>query len=36
MGLIAARRAFQRPMGDGVKLLIAIQDVYLSDAAAVA
>ena len=30
MGLISGRKAFQRPMGEGVKLLNAIQDVYLS------
>ena len=29
MGLISGRKAFQRPMADGVKLLNAIQDVYL-------
>jgi class I fructose-bisphosphate aldolase len=29
MGLISGRKAFQRPMGDGVKLLNVIQDVYL-------
>jgi class I fructose-bisphosphate aldolase len=29
MGLISGRKAFQRPMTDGVKLLNAIQDVYL-------
>lgn len=29
-GLISGRKAFQRPMGDGVKLLNAIQDVYLN------
>jgi fructose-bisphosphate aldolase, class I len=28
-GLICGRKAFQRPMADGVKLLNAIQDVYL-------
>ncbi len=28
MGLISGRKAFQRPMKDGVKLLHAIQDVY--------
>jgi fructose-bisphosphate aldolase, class I len=28
-GLISGRKAFQRPMRDGVKLLNAIQDVYL-------
>lgn len=30
MGLIAGRRAFQRPFAEGVKLLQAIQDVYLN------
>lgn len=30
MGLISGRKAFQRPMKDGVKILNAIQDVYLS------
>ena len=30
MGLISGRKAFQRPMKDGVRLLNAIQDVYLS------
>jgi len=29
MGLISGRKAFQRPMKDGVELLNAIQDVYL-------
>ncbi|MBI4841207.1 MAG: class I fructose-bisphosphate aldolase [candidate division NC10 bacterium] len=29
MGLISGRKAFQRPMKDGVHLLTAIQDVYL-------
>ncbi len=29
MGLISGRKAFQRPMNDGVQLLNAIQDVYL-------
>ena len=28
MGLISERKAFQRPMADGIKLLNAIQDVY--------
>jgi class I fructose-bisphosphate aldolase len=28
-GLISGRKAFQRPMKDGVKLLNLIQDVYL-------
>ncbi len=30
MGLISGRKAFQRPMKDGVAILNAIQDVYLS------
>jgi len=30
MGLISGRKAFQRPMAEGVKLLNHIQDVYLS------
>jgi class I fructose-bisphosphate aldolase len=29
MGLISGRKAFQRPMADGIKLLNTIQDVYL-------
>jgi len=29
MGLIAGRKAFQRPMKEGIQLLNAIQDVYL-------
>ncbi|MFZ1702548.1 MAG: class I fructose-bisphosphate aldolase [Pyrinomonadaceae bacterium] len=35
-GLISGRKAFQRPMAEGVELLNAIQDVYLSDAITVA
>lgn len=31
MGLISGRKAFQRPMDEGVKLLNFIQDVYLND-----
>jgi class I fructose-bisphosphate aldolase len=31
MGLISGRKAFQRPMDEGVKLLNAIQDVYLCE-----
>ena len=31
MGMISGRKAFQRPMGEGVELLHAIQDVYLND-----
>ena len=30
MGLISGRKAFQRPMDEGVELLHAIQDVYLA------
>jgi class I fructose-bisphosphate aldolase len=30
MGLISGRKAFQRPMSEGVKLLNTIQDVYLT------
>ncbi|ROR32886.1 class I fructose-bisphosphate aldolase [Inmirania thermothiophila] len=30
MGLISGRKAFQKPMEEGVRLLHAIQDVYLS------
>jgi class I fructose-bisphosphate aldolase len=30
MGLISGRKAFQRPMKEGIELLHAIQDVYLS------
>lgn len=29
MGLISGRKAFQKPMGDGIKLLNMIQNVYL-------
>jgi DhnA family fructose-bisphosphate aldolase class Ia len=36
MGLISGRKAFQKPMRDGVTLLNAIQDVYLSPAITVA
>jgi len=31
MGMISGRKAFQRPMQEGVGLLNAIQDVYLCD-----
>lgn len=31
MGLISGRKAFQRPMNEGVKLLNFIQDVYLNE-----
>src|SRR5205814_10180853 len=36
MGLISGRKAFQRPMNEGVQLLNSIQDVYLSDEITVA
>ncbi len=36
MGLISGRKAFQKPMDEGVSLLHAIQDVYLSDEVTVA
>jgi len=36
MGLISGRKAFQRPMDEGVALLHAIQDVYLADEITVA
>ena len=36
MGLISGRKAFQRPMEEGVKLLNTIQDVYLDESITVA
>jgi class I fructose-bisphosphate aldolase len=36
MGLISGRKAFQRPMAEGAKLLQAIQDVYLAKEVTVA
>src|SRR6188768_3651564 len=35
-GLISGRKAFQRPMNEGIELLNAIQDVYLNDEITVA
>jgi fructose-bisphosphate aldolase, class I len=35
-GLISGRKAFQRPMDEGIEILNAIQDVYLSDEVRVA
>jgi len=35
-GLISGRKAFQRPMNDGIKLLNTIQDVYLDEGVTVA
>jgi class I fructose-bisphosphate aldolase len=36
MGMISGRKAFQRPVAEGVELLNAIQDVYLSEEITVA
>ena len=36
MGLISGRKAFQKPMEQGIALLNAIQDVYLSEEVTVA
>ena len=36
MGLISGRKAFQRPMDEGVKLLNLIQDVYLDKSITIA
>jgi class I fructose-bisphosphate aldolase len=36
MGLISGRKAFQKPVKEGVRLLNAIQDVYLSSEVTVA
>ena len=36
MGMISGRKAFQKPMKDGVELLNAIQDVYLCEEVTVA
>ncbi len=35
-GLISGRKAFQRPMAEGIQLLNSIQDVYLNDAITIA
>jgi class I fructose-bisphosphate aldolase len=35
-GLILGRKAFQRPFGEGVHLLNAIQDVYLDESITIA
>ncbi len=35
-GLISGRKAFQKPMNEGVALLNAIQDVYLDNSVTVA
>ncbi len=36
MGLISGRKAFQRPMNEGVQILNAIQDVYLDEGVSIA
>ena len=36
MGLISGRKAFQRPMNEGVEILNAIQDVYLDKSVTIA
>lgn len=36
MGLISGRKAFQRPMSEGIEILNAIQDVYLDDSVTIA
>jgi class I fructose-bisphosphate aldolase len=36
MGLILGRKAFQRPLKEGIELLNAIQDVYLDDSITIA
>jgi class I fructose-bisphosphate aldolase len=35
-GLISGRKAFQKPLADGIKLLNAVQDVYLDDSITIA
>ena len=36
MGLISGRKAFQKPMNEGVDILNAIQDVYLNEEVTIA
>ncbi len=36
MGLILGRKAFQKPMADGIEIIHAVQDVYLSEEVTVA
>ncbi len=36
IGLISGRKAFQRPMAEGIVLLNAVQDVYLNPEVTVA
>ena len=36
MGLILGRKAFQRPMNEGVEIINAVQDVYLDKSITIA
>ncbi len=36
MGLISGRKAFQKPLKDGIELLNSIQDVYLDQSITIA
>ena len=36
MGLISGRKAFQRPLKEGIELLNSIQDVYLDNSITIA
>ena len=36
MGLILGRKAFQKPMKDGIELVNAVQDVYLDSKVTIA
>jgi class I fructose-bisphosphate aldolase len=36
MGLILGRKAFQKPMEEGIEIIHAVQDVYLSEQVTVA
>jgi class I fructose-bisphosphate aldolase len=36
MGLILGRKAFQKPIEDGIKIINAVQDIYLSKEVTVA
>jgi class I fructose-bisphosphate aldolase len=36
MGLITGRKAFQKPMSEGVEILNAVQDVYLCEEVTIA
>ena len=36
MGLILGRKAFQRPMNEGVEIIHSVQDVYLEEQVTIA